>query len=70
MVAPAATISSVISSHPLHEQFMSQTPKPDLSDHEEETAPFDDVLRKLLAAKPVHRPAPDNQAPDEPPKAE
>jgi len=49
---------------------MTQTPKPDLSDHEEEAAPFDDVLRKLLAAKPVHRPASDNQAPDGPPKAE
>jgi hypothetical protein len=47
---------------------MTTTPKPDLSDHEEEATPFDDVLRKLMAAKPVHRPASDNQAPDEPPK--
>ena len=47
---------------------MTDTPKPDLSDHEEEAAPFDDVLRKLLAAKPAPRSASDNQAPKNPPK--
>ena len=47
---------------------MTQPPKPDLSDHEEEAAPFDDVLRTLLAAKPAPRHASDNQAPEEPPK--
>ncbi len=41
---------------------MTKPPKPDLSDHEEEAAPFDDVLRTLLAAKPAPRPATDNQA--------
>ncbi len=47
---------------------MTQTPKPDLSDHEEEAVPFDDVLRKLLTAKPASRkPAPDSQASEEAP---
>ena len=41
---------------------MTQTPKPDLSDHEEEEVPFEDVLRKLLGAKPAPRHASDNQA--------
>ena len=31
--------------------------KPDLSEHEEEAAPFDDVMRKLLGAKPMPRKA-------------
>lgn len=35
--------------------------KPDLTEHEEEAVPFDDVLRKLLAAKPAPRKAPDPQ---------
>lgn len=35
---------------------MTKTPKPDLSEHEEEAAPFEDVMRKLLAAKPAHKP--------------
>lgn len=41
---------------------MTQTPKPDLSEHEEEGAPFEDVMRKLLAAKP----APKKPEQDEP----
>ena len=49
---------------------MTNFPKPDLSDHEEEAAPFDDVLRKLLAAKPAPRSAPDNQAPKDTAKGE
>jgi hypothetical protein len=36
---------------------MTNAPKPDLSDHEEEAIPFDDVMRQLLTAKPAHRPA-------------
>ena len=32
---------------------MTDTPKPDLSEHEEEAVPFDDVMRKLLEAKLV-----------------
>ena len=32
---------------------MTQAPKPDLSEHEEEAAPFEDVMRKLLSAKPA-----------------
>ena len=38
----------------------TQPPKPDLTEHEEEVAPFDDVLRRLLSAKPtpVKTPAP------------
>lgn len=49
---------------------MTQTPKPDLSDHEEEAAPFKDVLRTLLAAKPAPRHAPADQASKGRPKAE
>ena len=30
-----------------------QAPKHDLSEHEEEQVPFDDVMRRLLSAKPV-----------------
>ena len=33
-------------------------PPPDLSDYEEETVPFDDVMRQLLAAKPAPKVAP------------
>ena len=29
--------------------------RPDLSEHEEEAEPFDDVMRKLLGAKPAPR---------------
>jgi hypothetical protein len=32
---------------------MPDIPKPDLSEHEEEAVPFDDVLRRLLEAKPA-----------------
>ena len=35
---------------------MPDTPKPDLSEHEEEAVPFDDVLRRLLEAKPQPKP--------------
>lgn len=31
---------------------MVQARKPDLDEHEEEAIPFDDVMRKLLEAKP------------------
>ena len=31
---------------------MPETPKPDLSEHEEEVVPIDNVLRRLLEAKP------------------
>lgn len=41
---------------------MPSPPKPDLSEHEEEAVPFDDVLRKLVTAKP----APPREAPPEP----
>ena len=37
---------------------MTSAPKPDLSEHEEEDTPFDDVMRKLLEAKPTPRKAP------------
>jgi isocitrate lyase len=30
---------------------MTETPKPDLSDYEEEAVPFEDVMRRLLEAK-------------------
>ena len=30
---------------------MTEYPKPDLSEHDEEVTPFDDVMRKLLEAK-------------------
>lgn len=33
---------------------MTDKPKPDLSEHEEDFVPFDDVLRTLLKAKPSH----------------
>ena len=33
---------------------IEQTSEPDLSEHEEEVVPFDDVLRQLLIAKPEH----------------
>ena len=46
---------------------MTQPPKPDLSEHEEEGAPFEDVMRKLLAAKPAAPKAP-APSPDPPPK--
>jgi hypothetical protein len=43
-----------------------QLPNP--TDFAEEAIPFDDVVRNLLAAKPVHRKAPDPKAkPDEKP---
>lgn len=32
---------------------MTQAPKPNLSEHEEEATLFDDVMRKLLDAKPA-----------------
>ncbi len=32
---------------------MSQTPKPDLSEHEDEAIPFDQVIKKLVEAKPA-----------------
>ena len=34
---------------------MTHTPKPDLSEHDEEATPFDDVMRKLLDAKSASR---------------
>jgi hypothetical protein len=30
---------------------MTQTPKPDISEHEEETVPFDEVMKRLVEAK-------------------
>ncbi len=44
---------------------MTTKPPPDLSDYEEEAAPFDDVLRQLLAAKPAPRTAPVPPKPEE-----
>ena len=35
--------------------FMNDNLKPDLSEHEEEAEPFDEVMRKLLGAKPASR---------------
>jgi hypothetical protein len=32
---------------------MTQTPKPDLSEHEDELIPFDEVMKKLVEAKPA-----------------
>ena len=32
---------------------MTQTPKPDLSEHEDEAIPFDQVMKKLAEAKPA-----------------
>ena len=49
---------------------MTNLPKPDLSDHEEEAAPFDDVLRQLLTAKPTPRHAADNPSSEKQAKAE
>jgi hypothetical protein len=40
---------------------------PDLTEHEAEDVPLDDVLRKLLAAKPAVKPNPD-PTPNKPPK--
>ena len=37
---------------------MTETSKPDLSEYEEEAAPFDDVMRKLLEAKPASKGSP------------
>lgn len=55
---------------------MPNKPKPDAqpdpSDLTEEAIPFDDVLRRLLAAKPSHRKAPEPKAkpkPDTPDEA-
>ena len=43
-----------------------QPPSPE--EFAEEEMPFDDVLKRLLAAKPIHRKAPDPKAkPDEKP---
>jgi len=44
---------------------MTQAPKPDLSEHEEEAAPFEDVMRKLLSAKPTPT-KPSHPEPEEP----
>lgn len=49
---------------------MTEPPKPDLTEHEEEAAPFDDVLSKLLSAKPAHEAAPGKQPTPKPTKAE
>jgi hypothetical protein len=43
---------------------MNQTPKPDLTEHEEEIIPFDDVIKKLVEAKP----APKSPEPPKPKK--
>ena len=43
---------------------MTDTPKKDLIEYEEEATPFADVMRKLLEAKPAskkHNPAEDEQ---------
>ncbi len=34
---------------------MTQTPKPDLSEHEDEAVPFDEVMKKLVQAKPAQK---------------
>ena len=34
-----------------------EIPKPDLTEHEEESTPFDDVMRRLLEAKPAPKTA-------------
>ena len=47
----------------------SKKPKPDLSDHEEEATPFDDVMRKLLDAKPTPKEASAKDAPPSTPDA-
>jgi len=45
---------------------MTDTPKPDLAEHEEETVPLDDVLRQLLNAKPAIKQQ-EPASPDTPP---
>jgi hypothetical protein len=37
------------------EATMTQTPKPDLSEHEDEAVPFDEVMKKLVQAKPAQK---------------
>ena len=47
---------------------MTQPIKPDLSEHDEEAIPFDDVMRQLVGAKPQSsssNPAPDRKAPED-----
>lgn len=34
---------------------MTKPPKPDPKGYEEEAIPFDDVMRRILQAKPKHR---------------
>ena len=45
---------------------MTQPPKPDLSEHEEEGVPFEDVMHKLLSAKsaPAKPPHPEPEEPE------
>lgn len=45
---------------------MTDSPKPDLAEHEEEAVPLDEVLRQLLNAKPAVKP-PESGSPDTPP---
>ena len=42
---------------------MNQLPKPDLSEHDEEATPFDDVMRELLKAKPAPKKATEKPEP-------
>ena len=42
---------------------MTQTSKPVLTEYDEEAAPFDDVMRKLLDAKPAPKEASATDAP-------
>lgn len=45
---------------------MTQTPKPDLAEHEDEAVPFDQVMKKLLGAKPAPKTAPEEPKPKKP----
>jgi len=41
---------------------MTETPKPDLIEHEDEAVPFDEVMKKLIQAKPApKKPEPPKQ---------
>ncbi len=41
---------------------MTKSPKPDLTEHEDEAVPFDEVMKKLAQAKPApKKPEPPKQ---------
>ena len=44
---------------------MTHTPKPDLTEHEDESVPFDEVMKKLVQAKPASKKPEPPKKPDE-----